>query len=84
MDQPAERERAVISASVIVGVIIVAVVLIFVFSNLGSVSLNFLWLHFEFPAFVLFVLMVLAGVILDRAFQWWWPRHKAKTRATPD
>ena len=77
-EQPAERERGAISASVIVAVIIVVVALIFVLSNLGSVSLNFMWLHFEFPAFVLFVLMVLAGVILDRAFQWWWPRHKDK------
>jgi len=83
MEQPTERERATISASLVVGAIVVVVVLMFVFSNLGKKSVNFLWLHFEFPAFILFALMVLAGVILDRAFQWWWPRHKAK-RAAPD
>jgi uncharacterized integral membrane protein len=83
-EQPVERQRGPISASLIVGVIIFAVALIFALSNLGKVSLNFMWMHFEFPAFVLFLLMLLAGVAIDRILQWWWPRHKAKTRARAD
>ena len=67
----------------IVAIVIGAVALIFVLSNLGTVSLNFLFLHFEFPAFLMFVLMLLAGAALDRVFQWWWARRKQQTLPPP-
>jgi uncharacterized integral membrane protein len=78
METPSEREQGKISASLVVGVIIAVVLLMFVFSNLGEVRVHFLWMDFGFPGFILFLLTVLAGVAIDRIFQWWWPRRKAK------
>jgi uncharacterized integral membrane protein len=76
IERRADDEREGISPRVIVAVVVGILALVFVLSNLGSVSLNFLFLHFEFPAFLMFVLMLLAGAALDRVFQWWRARRK--------
>jgi uncharacterized integral membrane protein len=83
IERHADGDRDGISPRVIVAIVIGAVALIFVLSNLGSVSINFLWLHFKFPAFLLFVLMLLAGAALDRVFQWWWARRNARPLPPP-
>jgi uncharacterized integral membrane protein len=78
-----DEERGGISPRVVVYIIIAAIALIFVLSNLGSVSLNFLWLHFEFPAFLMFVLMLLAGAALDRLYLWSRARRKKRNLPPP-
>jgi uncharacterized integral membrane protein len=72
-----------ISPRLIIAAVVVVLALVFVLSNLGTVSLNFLFLHFEIPAFLMFVLMLLAGAALDRLFLWWWPRRKRKAALPP-
>jgi len=83
IERHADDRGGGISPRVILGGIVVVVALVFVLSNLGTVSLNFLFLHFEFPAFLMFVLMLLAGAALDRLFLWWWPRRKQKALPPP-
>jgi uncharacterized integral membrane protein len=83
IERHAAGRREAMSPRVIVAVVIGILALIFVLSNLGSVSLNFLFLHFEFPAFLMFVLMLLAGAALDRVFQWWWARRKQQSLPPP-
>jgi uncharacterized integral membrane protein len=83
IERHADENREGISPRVIVAIVIGALALVFALSNLGKVSINFLWLHFEFPAFVLFLLMLLVGALLDRAFQWWWARRKAQPLPPP-
>jgi uncharacterized integral membrane protein len=41
METPSEREQGKISASLVVGVIIAVVLLMFVFSNLGEVRVHY-------------------------------------------
>jgi uncharacterized integral membrane protein len=76
-----ERERP--SVTVIIAVVLGVVALMFILSNLGGVSINFLFLHFRSPAWLMFALMLLAGALLDRLVIWWWGRRKAKSLPPP-
>jgi uncharacterized integral membrane protein len=79
----ADGGRDGVSPQIVIAVVLGILALIFILSNLGSVSVNFLFISFEFPAFLMFLLMLLAGAGLDRIFQWWWARRKAKTLPPP-
>ena len=83
IEQPATDRRNGPSARLIIGILIAVVAVIFILSNLGSVQLNFMFLHFEFPAFLMFVLLIALGVALDRLFLWRSGRRKARALPPP-
>jgi uncharacterized integral membrane protein len=78
-----DGQRDGISPTVVIAIIVGIVALIFVLSNLGGVSINFLFVHFRWPAWLMFALMIGAGVLLDRVFLWWWGRRKAARELPP-
>ena len=78
-----EGQREGINPTVVIAVIVGIVALIFVLSNLGGVSINFLFIHFRWPAWLMFALMIGVGVLLDRVFLWWWGRRKAARTLPP-
>ncbi len=83
LERRVDGERSGITPQLILAVVVGILAVIFILSNLGSVSINFLWIHFQFPAFLMFVIMLLIGAGLDRVFQWWWARRKAKPLPPP-
>jgi uncharacterized integral membrane protein len=83
MEQRADGERERPSATVIIAIVVGIAALIFILSNLGGVSINFLFVNFRWPAWLMFALMVGVGVLLDRVFIWWWGRRKAKSLPPP-
>ena len=78
-----EGRRDGISPTVVIAVIVGIVALIFILSNLGGVSINFLFVHFRWTAWLMFALMVGVGVLIDRVFLWWWARRKAARDLPP-
>lgn len=48
----------------IVGIIIAVVALIFVFSNTGQVTLQFLWLDVSAPGWLMLLILLLAGFLV--------------------
>jgi uncharacterized integral membrane protein len=78
-----DGQRDGINPTVIIAGIAGLIALIFILSNLGGVSINFLFIHFRWPAWFMFALMLLVGAGLDRVFQWWWARRRAKTLPPP-
>ncbi len=83
IERHADDDRNGISPRVVVAVVIGVAALIFILSNLGGVSVNFLFVHFRFPVWLMMALMLLAGALLDRAFQWWWARRKRRPLPPP-
>jgi uncharacterized integral membrane protein len=83
IEQPASTTRDGPSARLVIGIVIAVVAVIFILSNLGTVRLNFLFLHFEFPAFLMFVLLILLGVGLDRLLIWRSGKRRARTLPPP-
>lgn len=60
----------------IVAVIIAIVALAFVFSNVGSATLRFLFLQFTMPAWAWFLAVLAAGVVIGSLFPWFRPKKK--------
>ena len=76
-------KRDGISPTVIIAIVAGILGLAFILSNLGGVSFNFLFLHFRWPAWLMFALLVGVGILLDRVIQWWWARRKAARTLPP-
>ena len=60
---PEERRRDGINPTVVIAVIVGIIALIFILSNLGAVSINFLFIHFRWPAWLMFALMIGVGIL---------------------
>ena len=83
LEHQEEGRRDGINPTVVIAIIVGIVALVFVLSNLGAVSINFLFINFRWPAWLMFALMIGAGVLLDRVFLWWWARRKAARELPP-
>ena len=73
-----EKSRTGISPTMIVFIVLAVVAIIFVLQNSDSHDVNFLMLEFKAPAWVIFALLILVGVALDRLLQFWMRRRKAR------
>ena len=83
LQQDEDGRRDGISPTVVIAILVGIVALIFILSNLGGVSINFLFVHFRWPAWLMFALMIGVGILLDRVIQWWWARRKAARTLPP-
>lgn len=59
-----------LNARMIGALAILAVALIFVFSNTRSASLRFLGLHWSMPGWIWFIFLLLAGVVIGSLWPW--------------
>lgn len=77
MTTPAPQEsKGGVSAKLIVSLVILALALIFVFSNLGTATLHFLGFGFSAPGWVWFLVLLAAGVVIGSLFPWFRPKKK--------
>ncbi len=72
---PAPQKRG-ITAGAIVALVVLALALVFVFSNLDEGPVHFLWITVTMPVWIWFLLVLLAGVIVGSLFPWFRPRKK--------
>ncbi|TAM68318.1 MAG: LapA family protein [Microbacteriaceae bacterium] len=84
---PADRERSEasdtdrkhgLSVKLIVALVLLAVALVFVFSNLGTGKIFFLGFGIAMPTWIWFLLVLLIGVVIGSLFPWFRPRRKGK------
>ena len=62
----------------IVFIVLAVLAIIFVLQNSDSHSVDFLMLDFRAPEWVIFLLLILVGVALDRLLQFWMKRRKRR------
>ena len=74
-----EKSRSGISPTMIVFIVLVVVAIIFVLQNSESHKVNFLMVDFKAPSWVIFALLILVGVVLDRLLQYWMKRRKSRS-----
>ncbi|MBL3699868.1 LapA family protein [Leucobacter luti] len=75
--EPASQEtQSRNNTRIIVAIIITVVALAFVFSNVGSATLRFLFLQFTMPAWAWFLAVLAAGVVIGSLFPWFRPKRK--------
>lgn len=60
---PAPKSGTSLSPRQIVGIVVGVIALIFVFSNTGQVSLNWLFLSFTAPGWVMLLILLAAGFV---------------------
>lgn len=58
------------STRMIVAILLAIAALSFVFSNVGTATLRFLFLQFTMPAWAWFLTVLLAGVVIGSLFPW--------------
>ena len=54
----------------VTAIILAALALAFIFSNLGDATLRFLFLQFTMPAWIWFLVVLVAGVVIGSLFPW--------------
>ena len=57
--------------ALIVGGIVAALAVVFVFQNTGDTTVNFLWIDFDSTLWFVIVLSIALGIIIDRLFAIW-------------
>ena len=73
---PNTGDKKAISAKAIVAIVILILALIFVFSNLHDSTTYFLWMSFTIPAWIWFLIVLVAGVVVGSLFPWFRPKKK--------
>lgn len=71
-----ETSKGGVSAKLVIGLVLLAVALVFVFSNLTSATLHFLGITFTAPGWVWFLALLAIGVVIGSMFPWFRPRKK--------
>ncbi len=69
-----------LSARTVIAIVLLAIALLFVFSNLGSASVHFLGLALTMPAWIWFLVVLLIGVAVGSLFPWLRPRGSSRAR----
>ncbi len=65
-------------ARLVVGGVIALAIIIFVAQNTESMQITFLFFDFNAPRWIMFVVLVALGVLLDRLGGYLWKRRKNK------
>lgn len=71
-----EQSGKAVSGKAIAAIIIAIAALAFVFSNVGTLTLKFLFLQFTMPAWAWFFAILVAGVVIGSLFPWFRPKKK--------
>ena len=74
-----EKTRSGISPTMIVFIVLAVLAIVFVLQNSDSHNVNLLMLDFKAPSWVIFALLILVGVALDRLLQYWMKRRKRRS-----
>lgn len=75
-DARAPKTKRAVSPKAILAVVILIVSLIFVFSNLKTATVDFLFFHLTLPGWIWFLLLLVAGVVIGSLFPWFRPRRR--------
>jgi len=70
-DQPGRPPVALI-----LGGIVAALAVVFVVQNTGDANVKFLWVDFNSSVWLVIILSVALGIIIDRLFSIWWRRSR--------
>jgi uncharacterized integral membrane protein len=72
--QPATKRR--VTAKLIIGLILIALALIFIFQNTSSREVHFLFWSFSAPTWIWLVIVLVIGVVIGSMFPWFRPKKK--------
>ncbi|WP_291279794.1 hypothetical protein [Galactobacter sp.] len=75
-EQHQETERKVNVPKLVLAGLLLAIALIFIFSNLDKASLHFIGASLTMPGWVWFLLLLAVGVIIGSLFPWLRPRKQ--------
>jgi uncharacterized integral membrane protein len=75
--QELPEEKAKISPRLIGIIVVVALILLFVLQNTKKTEIHFLFFDLRAGTWFAILVAIALGVLLDRAFTWWWHRRKA-------
>ncbi len=75
-DSPPEQKSKV-SPRTIAIIVVVAFSLLFVVQNTSKTRIHLLFLELRAGTWFAILVAIVLGVLLDRAFIWWWSRRKA-------
>lgn len=67
-----------LSGRTIAALVLLAIALAFVLSNLGSGTIMFLGFRFVMPVWIWFLGVLVVGVVIGSLFPWFRPKHKKK------
>lgn len=76
--RPAENKDGGLSPSLIALIALGILAVIFILQNGSKKEVSFLMLDVRAPVWLVIVLSMVVGVVLDRLFGFWWRRRKAK------
>ena len=76
------QETKGLSAKAVIAIVLLAIALVFVFSNLGSASVFFVGLSLTMPAWIWFLVVLLLGVAIGSLFPWLRPRKSSTAGRT--
>jgi len=68
--------RSGMSLRLILVLLLVALAVVFILQNRESQEINFLWMDFSLPEWVLYVIMIAIGILIDRLLQFRSSRHR--------
>ncbi|MGO1320015.1 MAG: hypothetical protein ACTII7_04330 [Galactobacter sp.] len=71
-----ETGRKVNVPKLVLAALLLAIALIFIFSNLDKASLHFLSVSLTMPGWIWFLILLVVGVIVGSLFPWLRPRKK--------
>jgi uncharacterized integral membrane protein len=75
--QELPEEKSKISGRLVAIVVVVALILVFVLQNTKRAEIHFLFFDLRAGTWFAILVAIVLGVLLDRAFLWWWHRRKA-------
>ena len=74
-----QGEKSKISVALIAWIVVAVLALVFILQNTSKATVHFLFFDFTAGKWFALLVAVLLGVLLDRAFLWWWRRRKAES-----
>lgn len=76
-----DERRAKVSGALIAWIVVAVLILLFVFQNTDSTNVSFTLFDFDAPVWIVVLIAVVLGVVLDRIGSYLWARRKnAKTK----
>jgi uncharacterized integral membrane protein len=75
--QELPEEKSKVSGRLIAIIVVVALILLFVLQNTKKTEIHFLFFELRAGTWFAILVAIVLGVLLDRAFIWWWNRRKA-------
>jgi uncharacterized integral membrane protein len=73
------ERKSFLSPRIIALVIVAVLILVFILQNTDKTTVHFLFFDLTAGKWFALVVAVALGVLLDRAFMWWWRRRKTAT-----